>query len=92
MKDLPILVILDLNLPKINGLEVLKAIRQNEVTKLLPVVILTSSNQEDDVIACYKLGANSYLPKPVDFIEFMETVKLLGIYWLSRNEPPPLTK
>jgi len=92
IKDLPILIILDLNLPKINGLEVLKAIRQNEVTKLLPVVILTSSNQEDDVIACYKLGANSYLPKPVDFIEFMETVKLMGIYWLLRNEPPPLTK
>jgi len=92
IKDLPILIILDLNLPKINGLEVLKAIRQNEVTKLLPVVILTSSNQEDDVIACYKLGANSYLPKPVDFIEFMETVKLMGIYWLLRNEPPPLAK
>ncbi|MCX5848025.1 MAG: response regulator [Deltaproteobacteria bacterium] len=92
IKDLPILIILDLNLPKINGLEVLKAIRQNEITKLLPVVILTSSDQEDDVIACYKLGANSYLPKPVDFIEFMETVKLLGLYWLLRNEPPPIKK
>ena len=92
IKDLPVLIMLDLNLPKINGLEVLKAIRQNEITKILPVVILTSSNQEKDVIACYKLGANSYLPKPVDFIEFMETVKLMGIYWLLRNEPPPLTK
>jgi two-component system, response regulator len=92
IKDLPILTILDLNLPKINGLEVLKTIRQNEITKLLPVVILTSSTQEEDVIACYKLGVNSYLPKPVDFIEFMETVKLLGLYWLLRNKPPPLAK
>lgn len=92
IKDLPILIILDLNLPKINGLEVLKAIRQNEITKLLPVVILTSSKQEEDVIACYKLGANSYLPKPVDFKEFIETVKLLGLYWLLRNEPPPVGK
>lgn len=92
IKDLPILIVLDLNLPKINGLEVLKAIRQNEITKLLPVVILTSSNQEQDVIACYKLGANSYIRKPIDFIEFMETVKLVGLYWLLRNEPPPASK
>jgi CheY-like chemotaxis protein len=92
IKDLPVLIMLDLNLPKINGLEVLKAIRQNEITKILPVVILTSSNQEEDVIACYKLGANSYLHKPVDFNEFSEVVKLLGLYWLLRNEPPPLGK
>ena len=92
IKDLPVLIMLDLNLPKINGLEVLKAIRQNEITKILPVVILTSSNQEKDVIACYKLGANSYIHKPVDFNEFSEVVKLLGLYWLLRNEPPPLAK
>lgn len=92
INDLPILIILDLNLPKIDGLEVLKAIRQNEITKLLPVVILTSSNQEEDVAASYKLGANSYLPKPVDFNNFMEVVKLLGLYWLLWNKPPPLLK
>lgn len=89
IKDMPLLVILDLNLPKIDGLEVLKAIRQNEITRLLPVVILTSSNQEEDVAASYKLGANSYLSKPVDFKEFMKVVKLLGMYWLLWNKPPP---
>jgi CheY-like chemotaxis protein len=92
IKDLPVLVILDLNLPKINGLEVLKSIRQNELTKLLPVVILTSSNQEEDVAASYKLGANSYLVKPVDFTKFMEAAKLLALYWLLWNEPPPAAK
>jgi CheY-like chemotaxis protein len=92
IKDLPILIMLDLNLPKIDGFEVLKAIRQNEITKLLPVVILTSSNQKEDVAACSKLGANSYIHKPIDFNEFMEAVKLLGLYWLIWNEPPPLAK
>lgn len=92
IKNSPILILLDLNLPKINGLEVLKAIRQNEITKLLPVVILTSSNQEEDVTASYKLGANSYIHKPVDFNEFMEVAKLLGLYWLLWNEPPPVGK
>jgi two-component system response regulator len=90
IKDLPVLIMLDLNLPIINGFEVLKAIRQNEITRLLPVVILTSSNRQEDVATSYKLGANSYLAKPVDFKEFMEGVKLLGFYWLAWNKPPPV--
>jgi two-component system response regulator len=92
VKDLPIVILLDLKLPKINGLEVLKAIRQNELTRLLPVVILTSSAQEEDVVNGYKLGANSYVRKPVDFKEFVEAIKLLGLYWLIWNEPPPVGK
>jgi two-component system response regulator len=92
VKDLPVVTLLDLKLPKINGLEVLKAIRQNEFTKLLPVVILTSSTQEEDVANGYKLGANSYVRKPVDFKEFAEAIKLLGLYWLIWNEPPPVLK
>ena len=92
MKDMPVVTLLDLKLPKIDGLEVLKTIRQNELTKLLPVVILTSSIQEEDVINGYKLGANSYVRKPIDFKEFVEAIKLLGLYWLIWNEPPPLGK
>ena len=92
IKDLPVLIMLDLNLPKINGLEVLKAIRQNEITKLLPVVILTSSNQDEDLIESYKLGANSYISKPVNFKEFLEAAKLLCLYWLLWNKPPPVVK
>ncbi len=87
--DLPVVTLLDLKLPKIDGMEVLKTIRQNELTKLLPVVILTSSTQEQDVVNGYKLGANSYVRKPVDFKEFVEAIKLLGLYWLLWNEPPP---
>jgi CheY-like chemotaxis protein len=89
VNELPILTLLDLKLPKIDGLEVLKAIRQNDLTKLLPVVILTSSLQEEDVINGYKLGANSYVRKPVDFNQFVEAIKLVGLYWLVWNEPPP---
>ena len=92
VKDMPVVILLDLKLPKISGLEVLKTIRQNEFTKLLPVVILTSSAQEEDVVNGYKLGANSYVRKPVDFKEFVEAIKLLGLYWLIWNEPPPLGK
>jgi two-component system response regulator len=91
-KDLPVVTLLDLKLPKISGLEVLKAIRQNEFTKLLPVVILTSSIHERDVVNGYKLGANSYVYKPVDFKEFVEAIKFLGLYWLIWNQPPPLGK
>ena len=91
-KDLPILVLLDLKLPKIDGLEVLRSIRQNEFTKLLPVVILTSSTEEQDLIDGYNLGANSYIRKPVNFNDFQQAIKVLGLYWLVWNEPAPLEK
>ena len=90
VRDFPAVVLLDLKLPRIDGLEVLKEIRANELTRLLPVVILTSSDQEEDMIASYKLGANSYIRKPVDFNQFAEAVRTLGMYWLLLNEPPPV--
>jgi two-component system, response regulator len=89
VKDLPVVVMLDLNLPKINGMEVLRNIRQDELTRLIPVVILTSSAEQKDVVEGYKLGANSYIRKPVDFEQFVEAVKLLGLYWTLWNERPP---
>ncbi|MFC1928365.1 response regulator [Chloroflexota bacterium] len=88
MKDIPAVVLLDIKLSKMSGLEVLQSIRANEFTKLLPVVILTSSDQEEDVMTSYKLGANSYIRKPVDFNQFAEAVRTLGLYWLVLNEPP----
>jgi two-component system response regulator len=88
VKDLPVVVMLDLNLPKINGMEVLRNIRQDELTRLIPVVILTSSADQKDVVEGYKLGANSYIRKPVDFEQFVEAVKLLGLYWTLWNERP----
>jgi len=87
--DLPAVVLLDLKLPKINGMEVLQRIRSEERTKLLPVVILTSSDEERDVIDGYKLGANSYVRKPVDFVEFTRAAQQLGLYWLLMNRVPP---
>jgi two-component system response regulator len=86
---MPTLIILDLKLPKLDGLGVLRAIRADERTRLLPVVILTSSKEEQDLISSYTLGANSYVRKPVDFAEFVEAVKVLGIYWLMMNQSPP---
>jgi len=87
--QLPQVMLLDLNLPKMDGLGVLRQIRSSDHAKLLPVVILTSSKEERDMIQGYGLGANSYVRKPVDFNEFTEAVRQLGLYWLILNEPPP---
>lgn len=86
----PQVTLLDLKLPKIDGLEVLRRLRADDRTKLLPVVILTSSNEEQDRLKGYGLGANSYVRKPVDFDQFMEAVRQLGLYWLLLNERPPV--
>jgi two-component system, response regulator len=85
----PKLVLLDLKLPKVDGLEVLRRIKTNTRTKAIPVVILTSSTEEKDMVNGYQLGVNSYIQKPVDFTQFRETVKQLGLYWMVVNEPPP---
>ena len=85
-EPLPILVLLDLKLPKVDGLEVLERIRKEERTQLLPVVILTSSKEQDDLVRSYKPGVNSYVRKPVDFNEFVSAVQQLGLYWLVLNE------
>ena len=89
INDLPRLVLLDLKLPKVDGLEVLKQIRADERTRRLPVVMLTSSKEEQDLVDSYDLGVNSYIRKPVDFTLFTEAVRQVGLYWLVLNEPPP---
>lgn len=88
-EKMPQLVLLDLKLPKVDGLEVLKSMRENPATRRLPVVILTSSKENQDLLRGYDLGANSYVRKPVEFEEFMEAVRQLGVYWLLLNEQPP---
>ena len=88
MSVMPAVVLLDLKLPKVSGMEVLKRIREEARTQVLPVVILTSSKEEQDLVNGYKLGANSYIRKPVDFPQFVEAVKQLGLYWLVLNETP----
>ena len=89
LRQQPQLVLLDLKLTKVDGLEVLRRVRNDPRTRLLPVVILTSSNEEKDRVNSYALGANSYIRKPVDFNQFAESVRQLGLYWLVLNEPPP---
>jgi len=87
----PHVVLLDLKLPKVDGLEVLRRIRASDATRLLPVVVLTSSDEQRDVAASYQTGVNSYIRKPVNFSDFAETTRQLGLYWLVLNESPPLS-
>jgi two-component system response regulator len=88
--DMPACILLDLKLPKVDGVTVLRTIKADERTRMIPVIVLTSSNEPQDIKACYGLGTNSYIRKPVDFDEFVEAVSHLGLYWLVLNEPPPV--
>ena len=86
----PLVILLDLKLPKIDGLEVLRRVRADQQTRFIPVVVLTSTKEEQDLINSYSFGCNSYIRKPVDFVQFVETVRQLGLYWLVLNEAPPV--
>jgi two-component system response regulator len=88
IENRPKMILLDLKLPKVDGLEVLKAIKSDPITKIIPVIALTSSNEESDIIKSYQLGVNSYIVKPVDFENFVEAIKTLGYYWLLLNQSP----
>lgn len=88
LRNPPKLILLDIQMPKVNGIEVLQKIKSDERTKVIPVIILTSSKEDPDIKACYKLGANSYIVKPVNFVGFAEAIKNLGFYWLLLNQPP----
>jgi CheY-like chemotaxis protein len=86
----PTVILLDLKLPRIDGIEVLRRLRYDDRTKLVPVVVLTTSSEEQDMLDSYSLGCNSYIRKPVDFIQFSDAIRQLGMYWLLMNEPPPI--
>ena len=88
LSNSPKLILLDIQMPKVNGIEVLQKIKSDERTKIIPVIMLTSSKEDPDIKACYKLGANSYIVKPVNFVGFAEAIKNLGFYWLLLNQPP----
>ncbi len=88
----PAVTLLDLQLPKIAGLDVLKQIRRHELTRMLPVIILTSSKEDEDILKSYSLGANAYVRKPIDFGQFAEAVRTVGLFWLLLNEPPPFVR
>jgi two-component system, response regulator len=90
-EDLPQLILLDINLPKLSGLDVLRRLRANERTRLLPIIMLTSSVEEQDLLESYRSGANSYVQKPIQYDQFLESIRQLGMYWLLVNEPPPDT-
>jgi CheY-like chemotaxis protein len=87
----PVAILLDLKMPKVNGLEVLRIVKADENLKTIPIVVLTSSREEPDLIECYKHGVNAYVVKPVDFSEFMKAIKQVGVFWAAVNEPPPQT-
>lgn len=89
LPELPVIILLDLNLPKINGLDVLRRIRSDERTDCIPVIILTSSKEDEDIISSYKFGANAYVRKPVEYDKFVEAANTLGMFWLMVNEAPP---
>ena len=89
--DLPAVLLLDLKLPKVDGLEVLRQVKSDEKLRIIPVVVLTSSHEEKDMVASYRLGVNAYVVKPVDFHEFVNAIKELGVFWAVINEPPPGT-
>jgi CheY-like chemotaxis protein len=85
----PVVVVLDLKMPRVSGLEVLASIKSDAALKTIPIVVLTSSREEPDLLQCYQLGVNAYVVKPVDFMDFMSAVKSLGVFWAAVNEPPP---
>ena len=85
----PVAVLLDLKMPRMNGLEVLRVVRSNAELKMIPIIMLTSSREEPDLLRCYAMGVNAYVVKPVDFKEFMNAIKGLGVFWMMINEPPP---